>query len=222
MKEKAKAESKAKSSPKKQAPVQMKPLTKDEIDKALVHSFKNLKDEEEVEEEPVQACDKIGDFKKRTMCYLNSAPLEELAMLPGFSKKKAEMVLRVRPFDMWSEIKGKLDKSVAASLIDSVEEMFRVRDDVTDLMQRCTKLSRQMAGKVRQIVSSNTSDLAEQPKTLGGAELKLAPYQLVGLNWLILLHKHGINGILADEMGLGKTIQVRKLNNSLIKKKLII
>jgi SWI/SNF-related matrix-associated actin-dependent regulator of chromatin subfamily A member 5 len=29
-------------------------------------------------------------------------------------------------------------------------------------------------------------------------------YQLEGLNWLIKLHDHGINGILADEMGLGK------------------
>ena len=33
------------------------------------------------------------------------------------------------------------------------------------------------------------------------------PYQLEGLNWMIKLHDHGINGILADEMGLGKTLQ---------------
>ena len=32
-------------------------------------------------------------------------------------------------------------------------------------------------------------------------------YQLEGLNWMIKLHDHGINGILADEMGLGKTLQ---------------
>jgi hypothetical protein len=30
----------------------------------------------------------------------------------------------------------------------------------------------------------------------------LKPYQLIGLNWLILLHRHDVNGILADEMGL--------------------
>uniref|UniRef100_A0A672LMC0 SWI/SNF-related matrix-associated actin-dependent regulator of chromatin subfamily A containing DEAD/H box 1 n=1 Tax=Sinocyclocheilus grahami TaxID=75366 RepID=A0A672LMC0_SINGR len=35
----------------------------------------------------------------------------------------------------------------------------------------------------------------------------LAPYQLIGLKWLILLHQHNLSGILADEMGLGKTIQ---------------
>lgn len=30
--------------------------------------------------------------------------------------------------------------------------------------------------------------------------LSLKPYQKVGLNWLALVHKHGLNGILADEM----------------------
>ncbi|KAL7468526.1 hypothetical protein ACHAXS_008749 [Conticribra weissflogii] len=36
-------------------------------------------------------------------------------------------------------------------------------------------------------------------------------YQLEGLNWMIKLHDHGINGILADEMGLGKTLQTISL-----------
>ncbi|XP_019461602.1 PREDICTED: protein CHROMATIN REMODELING 19 [Lupinus angustifolius] len=36
----------------------------------------------------------------------------------------------------------------------------------------------------------------------------LKPYQLVGVNFLLLLHRKGIGGaILADEMGLGKTVQ---------------
>ena len=32
--------------------------------------------------------------------------------------------------------------------------------------------------------------------------------QLIGLNWLVMMHKQSLNGILADEIGLGKTIQV--------------
>ena len=32
-------------------------------------------------------------------------------------------------------------------------------------------------------------------------------YQLKGVQWLISLHKNGLNGILADEMGLGKTVR---------------
>lgn len=37
--------------------------------------------------------------------------------------------------------------------------------------------------------------------------LVLKGYQLVGVNWLKLLHEKHINGVLADDMGLGKTIQ---------------
>uniref|UniRef100_T1GMA1 Helicase ATP-binding domain-containing protein n=1 Tax=Megaselia scalaris TaxID=36166 RepID=T1GMA1_MEGSC len=36
-------------------------------------------------------------------------------------------------------------------------------------------------------------------------------YQILGLNWLIYLKDHKLNGILADEMGLGKTIQTISL-----------
>jgi SNF2 family DNA or RNA helicase len=31
--------------------------------------------------------------------------------------------------------------------------------------------------------------------------------QVVGVNWLYLLHQLGVNGVLADDMGLGKTVQ---------------
>ena len=32
------------------------------------------------------------------------------------------------------------------------------------------------------------------------SSLQLKPYQLIGLNWLALLHSMDLNGILADEM----------------------
>jgi SNF2 family DNA or RNA helicase len=34
-------------------------------------------------------------------------------------------------------------------------------------------------------------------------ELELKDYQLVGINWLKLLHSNDVNGVLADDMGLG-------------------
>lgn len=42
--------------------------------------------------------------------------------------------------------------------------------------------------------------------------LKLAPYQVVGVNWLAVLSRQrfrgkDVNGIIGDEMGLGKTVQ---------------
>uniref|UniRef100_K3WMP5 ATP-dependent helicase n=1 Tax=Globisporangium ultimum (strain ATCC 200006 / CBS 805.95 / DAOM BR144) TaxID=431595 RepID=K3WMP5_GLOUD len=37
--------------------------------------------------------------------------------------------------------------------------------------------------------------------------LVLNPYQVVGVNWLLLLCENSVSGVLADEMGLGKTVQ---------------
>jgi len=55
-----------------------------------------------------------------------------------------------------------------------------------------------------------TVRLDKQPSNLSPI-CKMHAYQLEGLNWLIKLHDHGINGILADEMGLGKTLQTISL-----------
>ncbi|CAJ0928871.1 unnamed protein product, partial [Mesorhabditis belari] len=48
-----------------------------------------------------------------------------------------------------------------------------------------------------------------QHSTMGGGDptLKLKPYQIKGLEWMVSLYNNNLNGILADEMGLGKTIQ---------------
>ncbi|KAJ6988338.1 hypothetical protein NC653_021305 [Populus alba x Populus x berolinensis] len=49
----------------------------------------------------------------------------------------------------------------------------------------------------------------------------LKPYQLGGVNFLLLLYRKGIEGaILADEMGLGKTIQYHGATRSAYSKEL--
>ena len=49
--------------------------------------------------------------------------------------------------------------------------------------------------------------LIPQPASMGD-QVQLKDYQLVGVNWLALLHKQKVSAILADDMGLGKTCQV--------------
>ncbi len=48
----------------------------------------------------------------------------------------------------------------------------------------------------------------KQPSMMGSAELRLKPYQIDGVQWMVSLYNNQLSGILADEMGLGKTIQV--------------
>jgi SWI/SNF-related matrix-associated actin-dependent regulator 1 of chromatin subfamily A len=49
--------------------------------------------------------------------------------------------------------------------------------------------------------------LTQQPDSVN-PDFTLKPYQITGVNWMLLLYRKGISGILADEMGLGKTAQV--------------
>jgi SWI/SNF-related matrix-associated actin-dependent regulator 1 of chromatin subfamily A len=82
--------------------------------------------------------------------------------------------------------------------------LLRMRDAISKLMEKCEKITKKMASLVQDLTED--SGVTEQPSNIPD-HLMLAKYQMIGLNWLVLMHKQSLNGILADEMGLGKTIQ---------------
>uniref|UniRef100_A0A7S0T1K3 Chromatin-remodeling complex ATPase n=1 Tax=Mantoniella antarctica TaxID=81844 RepID=A0A7S0T1K3_9CHLO len=73
----------------------------------------------------------------------------------------------------------------------------------------------------KQAEDAEDAEMVEQTDEYQAVRLTVQPecikfglmreYQLAGLNWMIRLFDHGINGILADEMGLGKTLQTISL-----------
>ena len=70
-------------------------------------------------------------------------------------------------------------------------------------MKKCLRIS----ANIEKVIADGSSTIKDQPKSLN-SDLKLASYQMIGLNWLAVMHAQKVNGILADEMGLGKTVQV--------------
>lgn len=64
--------------------------------------------------------------------------------------------------------------------------------------------------------ASQTPELAatfnESPAYVEGG--KMRPYQIQGLNWLISLYEHRVNGILADEMVITSTLLIRIFNHN--------
>lgn len=107
------------------------------------------------------------------------------------------------------------------------EEELAVEDDdlVGKALQKCSKISvelkRELYGsgvtscdRYAEVEASSvkivTQDDIDAACAVADSDFQpvLKPYQLVGVNFLLLLHRKGIGGaILADEMGLGKTIQ---------------
>ncbi|KAH9632929.1 hypothetical protein HF086_002751 [Spodoptera exigua] len=94
------------------------------------------------------------------------------------------------------------NKTLSTELLNSTQELLTTRNNIQRLMKKCVVLAQQLESAV-----AAGAGRLKQPAILHES-LKLAPYQLVGLNWLAVLHKQGVSGILADEMGLGKTVQV--------------
>lgn len=107
----------------------------------------------------------------------------------------------------------------------------RSHDEVGQLLHECERIAQKLQRSIKSWSgsSSNKQDEEANPEThvalsqidadVGGRvvqqsdipdiseKLVLKPYQVVGLNWLLLLCDNGVSGVLADEMGLGKTVQ---------------
>lgn len=141
--------------------------------------------------------------RKNVLEFLNTATIVELMTVKNCTSKRIEVLLPLRPFTDWADLIQKIEISkTTPKLLNSCQEFLDQRNNMDRIMKKCKRLVVQLEAAV-----SNGSTVVKQPSTLN-PEFKLADYQLIGLNWLAIIHGEKMNGILADEMGLGKTIQV--------------
>ncbi|XP_078699109.1 SWI/SNF-related matrix-associated actin-dependent regulator of chromatin subfamily A containing DEAD/H box 1-like [Branchiostoma floridae x Branchiostoma belcheri] len=167
-------------------------------------------------EEDEEGEDMPSEKQVALLSLFSDATLEELTTVPGCSKKKAEVIMAARPFRNWKDIVEKFSETSGLNLtiLWSGQVLLKERQVIKRLMDQCHKISKahqrivtsQMGRSLEHEDDEGDIQLTEQPGNMSQS-LQLKPYQLVGLNWLALLHSQGINGILADEMGLGKTAQ---------------
>ena len=128
--------------------------------------------------------------------------LQELAAIQGCSKKKVEILLKMRPFEGWGDLVSKVQssKQLSTEILNNSVMLLKMRDAVARLMEKCEKITDKMARMVEGLTSEESNkELTEQPKSIPDG-LKMTGYQMIGLNWLVLMHKQSLNGILADEM----------------------
>ncbi|NXI53506.1 SMRCD regulator, partial [Chloroceryle aenea] len=148
-------------------------------------------------------------YKGKILSFLQDASPSELTLIPQCSQKKAQKIIALRPFNSWEALFTKMTKTTGLSedIVWNCKILLKERDVVLKLMNKCEDISKKLTKQVTRITGDGGCGWnIEQPSILNQS-LELKPYQKIGLNWLALLHKHGLNGILADEMGLGKTIQ---------------
>ncbi|XP_033113341.1 SWI/SNF-related matrix-associated actin-dependent regulator of chromatin subfamily A containing DEAD/H box 1B-like [Anneissia japonica] len=156
------------------------------------------------------------EFKVKVVDFYNSASVEEMTSIEGSSMKKAELVASIRPFNSFEELMIAMSstRSLGTHLVENAEDLFTQRAMLVSLMTECSKIAEnlqalladQLPRKDSVDFDEKTKCMVRQPKLLR-EDLKLKEYQVMGLNWLLLMDQQNVNGILADEMGLGKTIQ---------------
>ncbi|XP_028409911.1 SWI/SNF-related matrix-associated actin-dependent regulator of chromatin subfamily A containing DEAD/H box 1-like [Dendronephthya gigantea] len=162
------------------------------------------------------------DDKSQILSLFDAADPTELALVRGCSLTKAKQICGLRPFASWKDLLERVrsTKGLGEWLLWECETFVKERDKISDLMDKCEHISKDMKETFEVISSENLLEseksgsvfvtkeqyITKEP-TLIAPGLKLKSYQLNGLNWLIAIHQFGLNGILADEMGLGKTIQ---------------
>ncbi|XP_055377325.1 SWI/SNF-related matrix-associated actin-dependent regulator of chromatin subfamily A containing DEAD/H box 1 homolog [Condylostylus longicornis] len=146
----------------------------------------------------------MSSSRKAVFEFMNKASVIELLCVKSLSEKKANAIIELRPFENWEDLARKLEnsKSLSGDILNNTQELLLKQNNVAAIMEKCNKMVKNLEGAI-----SEGCGITEQPKSLNPA-FKLADYQLIGLNWLAVMHKLKMNGILADEMGLGKTIQV--------------
>uniref|UniRef100_A0A6G1SJ16 SWI/SNF-related matrix-associated actin-dependent regulator of chromatin subfamily A containing DEAD/H box 1 homolog n=1 Tax=Aceria tosichella TaxID=561515 RepID=A0A6G1SJ16_9ACAR len=181
-------------------------LDADREDDAIIEE---LYDDDEDDGRPKKrsstASKRVMSLRENVARFFQEASNIDLEAIPGVSKKKVEQLLLLRPITGWDDLNRKIQSHTSAGINEDIVinavKTIRSRTVVEKLMSDCMKLTTDISYLVDRLPE------AVQPKCIPPA-MKLAPYQLIGLNWFALMHNRGINAILADEMGLGKTIQV--------------
>lgn len=125
----------------------------------------------------------------------------------------------------WSELENEDDEDGDYNGERKVEVEDGEVDVVGKALRKCARISADLRQELYGPSTRNCESYAETDAstcrivtqedvdaacTSEGSEFEpvLKPYQLVGVNFLLLLHRKSIGGaILADEMGLGKTVQ---------------
>ncbi|KAI0136148.1 SNF2 family N-terminal domain-containing protein [Hypoxylon sp. NC0597] len=193
-----------------------------------VHEILIDSDEENYEDN--DSTESTSEQLANVLEYLNTCTVEALGRMIG-SNPDAKLMVSARPFRSISaaekvsrtekgKSKGKTRKvAVGETIVEKLTSWMEACDAASAIISECEKRGKE----INSIISTWSVDkngnartdakglkelpIKEQPELMSES-IQMKDYQLLGLNWMNLLHSKGYSGILADDMGLGKTCQV--------------
>ncbi|KAI8352107.1 SNF2 family N-terminal domain-containing protein [Blakeslea trispora] len=187
--------------------------------------------DEDVDTDEEESRKTLSDAQKDRLVlkYFNNCTSKDLQDITGCKPEQADKIINeLRPFLDKDDLEEKLRKTKGTSpkYMDACSEMLDGYTAVDQMIERIENVGSSLRNvlsywedqtKVDKDLINKTADaeykkatrhcVTKQPACIN-PDLTLKDYQLMGLNWMLLLYSKGISGILADEMGLGKTAQV--------------
>ncbi|KAL0182285.1 hypothetical protein M9458_021660, partial [Cirrhinus mrigala] len=142
----------------------------------------------------------LSKVKSEILSFFQTASVDELTLIAGCSLKKAQKITELRPFKTWKDLDETIHRGngLSTELLAGCREVLKEREVVKGLMSKCEKISVKLTQDVTHVMNKGPGAMS-QPQILNST-FQLKPYQLIGLNWLALLHQNKLSGILADEM----------------------
>ncbi|KAI1192302.1 SNF2 family N-terminal domain-containing protein [Nemania serpens] len=169
---------------------------------------------------------KLSPHHEQVLNYLNSCTAESLAQMTGFSAADSKLIVSCRPFNSISDAelvskkelrtKSKAKRVQIGSLfVEKLTSWFAAFHAASEVIRHCEERGQKLQNAMANWPMDKNGNPQEGaalpvPKKprLMAEDITLKSYQLLGLNWMNLLHSKRLSGILADDMGLGKTCQV--------------
>lgn len=161
--------------------------------------------------------------------YLNKCSAEDLQRISGMPVSDTKLLVAAQPFSSLEDaqmvsrkVKSGARKaskvSVGFAIVEKLVTWFKAFKAAAAAIKACEDRGKQIESVMskwevdRNGLPRKDKGLLRLPikkrPALMDESVELKPYQLLGLNWMSLIHKKGYSGILADDMGLGKTCQV--------------
>ncbi|KAI0107614.1 SNF2 family N-terminal domain-containing protein [Nemania sp. FL0031] len=173
----------------------------------------------EVEPEPEPADDSSAFDQEEDSVQISTVQLphhgHSLAQITGFSAADSKVIISSRPFATVLDVEKVSKKdSKSKSKAKRLTSWFAAFHAASEVIKLCEDRGK----RLQEAMSNWPMDKNGNPKKgtalpvsekpdLMAEDITLKSYQLLGLNWMNLLHSERFSGILADDMGLGKTCQ---------------
>lgn len=108
--------------------------------------------------------DELTEDKRKVLDFLSTADVLELQQIYSCSKKKAELISDIRPFEGWKDMVEKIQSKggLGGEILNNALDFLHTREVAAGLIKKCGKL----ASKMEAAVAAGLSNVQSQPSIM--------------------------------------------------------